>query len=888
MPLTSEHAAEVWDLFGSTPLFAKWPEARQDLAYRLDLEEVKAGGRIFDPGDSPECLYLVGAGIIRETLHHNNADTGTAWLELRHRAGDYFGQHALFAKSHESVAVAVENARLYRMGPIDLRYALERNPDLRDALLREELAGRLRKVPLFRSLEDDEIRRLAQAVKEATFSQGAGLPLRDRPGLWIVEWGHVGVTGPVNLRESLYRSDINQQTQTVSADAVAGRWCLTAGNFFLSSSADQPEPTRNLATTAIAALETRTLHLASEHVKRLVSEFRDVRELLVRPFDITVVLLGVREKEQAKLSIVEAVMGAGGNRALQTKRLLSGPELTAEHFRHLAQFAGWEFVPAGQNITTQGSVGHSFVVLRDGTAIVHAIDDSGRLRPRNALRPGDYYGETSLLEGRPRDASVRAEKGRVQATRSGPGGAEVIVLDRRDLQIAFAERPDLWHPGIPLFDRTVQVKEEKRLYEWQDEGETVIWHDRAHWWFLLKQELVLLASVIALLVILFFLFRVLPVAETAAQAFQAALPSIVLLAFIFVVGPIGAIIAINYFIDYYAVTNIRITRRDRQLLVYDLRTEAPINTVQDVNIRQWPLGRLLRFGDVSVSTAAKAGSIVFVNVPKPDSIQGQVLEGRAKAVASQRGQRKEILRRQLIGGLHMALPIQERVRPLGPGARLPSRRRWSLHRPHLGLGLPRGVQPQPGQIIWRKSWVNLVARAGLPFLAFLLLTLLFFISSGQGLFSSGTSGILNLKGTSVFLVWLFLWASATFWLWYQFMDWRNDVYIVTDDSLIDIEAKPLALSYQRREGRLDRVQTAFAAQKGFFANVLDYGDVQIMTAASDPGFTFFMVGHPRQVQAAIFQKLDAFRRRQDEQKARERQQDLLEGLEAYHELQGIR
>jgi hypothetical protein len=107
---------------------------------------------------------------------------------------------------------------------------------------------------------------------------------------------------------------------------------------------------------------------------------------------------------------------------------------------------------------------------------------------------------------------------------------------------------------------------------------------------------------------------------------------------------------------------------------------------------------------------------------------------------------------------------------------------------------------------------------------------------------------------------------------------------VTDDVLIDIEAKPLALSYQRREGSLDRVQTAVTEQKGFWANVLDFGTVQILTAAADPGFTFYMVGHPKRVQAVIFQKLDAFRRRREAERTSESHRELIEGLQAYDEL----
>jgi hypothetical protein len=45
-----------------------------------------------------------------------------------------------------------------------------------------------------------------------------------------------------------------------------------------------------------------------------------------------------------------------------------------------------------------------------------------------------------------------------------------------------------------------------------------------------------------------------------------------------------------------------------------------------------------------------------------------------------------------------------------------------------------------------------------------------------------------------------------------------------------------------------------------------------------------MVPHPRAVQSIIFQKLDALRARQEEQRTRERQRELTEALEVYHQL----
>jgi CRP-like cAMP-binding protein len=876
MPLSPEQATDAWELFGRTPFFSGWPRARSDAIPRLEFREVKAGASVFEAGDPPEYLYLVGSGAIRQTIRRGNAVRGPSWLELTHQAGQFFGQKALFDGVHDSSARAVQDSHLYLMGPIDLREAMEHNADLRDYLLRDNLASRLRRIPLLSSLEDNEVRWAAQAFEEMRYGADTDLPLNDRPGLWIIEWGHAGITGPANFYEKRGTAGASQEPGGTPSFARTRAWRLTAGNFFVSPGPSRPQPTPCTALTAKSELETRFFHLAAEHLPRLTAAFGDVRGRLGQPLDITRVLTGVRDHEQARLIAVQGLVAAGVVQAFEPRRLFTGQGMDEEHFQHLAQFCGWEFIPAGQNITTQGALGHSFVILEDGGAVVHAVDESGRQRPRNMLQPGDYYGQTSLLEGRARDASVRAVKTMEQAGRSGPGGAEVIVLDRRDLQYAFAERPDLWHPGLPLFDRSIRIRKEKRLYEWQDEEENVLWHDRAHWLYLLGPELGA-AAVFAGLYVLLLLVR-----TAAVQA--GLLPEVTTAAWILAIawGVTGTIIAINYFIDYYAVTNIRVTHRDRQLLVYDVRSEAPVDMVQDVSVAQLLVGRIFGFGDLTIRTAAKVGGVLFPHVPDPNRVQMLILAEHARAVAAKRGQQKEVLRRQLISGLHVALPILERTRPLGPHPRAGEPQHPELHLPRWEWGTPPGYRREPGHVVWRKTWVNLLQRAGIPAMltAFLVLVLIAGIRSG--LFSSGAFGM---QGSTLLLLWLALFVPTAFWLWYQVIDWRNDIYVVTDDKLIDIEAKPLALSYQRREGSLDRVQTAFAEQKGFWANVLDYGTVQILTAAADPGFTFFMVGHPRRVQAIIFQKLDAFRNRQEAERRREGQRQLIEGLQAYHELQ---
>jgi hypothetical protein len=327
-------------------------------------------------------------------------------------------------------------------------------------------------------------------------------------------------------------------------------------------------------------------------------------------------------------------------------------------------------------------------------------------------------------------------------------------------------------------------------------------------------------------------------------------------------------------------------------------------------------GRVFDFGDVSIRTAARTGLIRLDNVARPYDVKELLEETRTAAQADVRGRQKEELRRGLIKDLHLALPIPERQRALG-NAPLPdngpSRRRFRrrVNRPARQERIPTppstrawlarhaslipeswrkifiGVTPPatparqlPGQVLWHKHWLNGVGRAGPPFLAFMVVLVLGLLLLFGGIESFA------LVGAGWVLGWLVLLAFTAGWLWWEVTDYRNDVYIVTDDRIIDIEVQPLGLNAKRREGGLERVQNVNARQDGIWAKIFGYGDVVISTAAQDEGFTFMMVPKPQLVQAVIFQKLAQFRVRDEKRRANARQQELIEALSVYHQLHG--
>lgn len=862
-----QQQAEIWEVLKTSPLMQKWPQFRTQVLPDAEVAQYRSGDFVFRRGDAPHHLFIVVAGTVLVRLQEG----GEAWFEQEVQPGQIFGQQALWDEAYRTTArVAMRGmpATLLLIEASALRVALERMPDLREELLHDGRAGRLRRVPLFRDLNDDQVRWLAQLVEERNLRPGAVLELRQGPGIWIIDRGQLAVTGPLNPLPNEWPT-----------------WRITAGNFLVAAGnpMEAADPAKAMhfglscaADTASAMVDTRLFYLPAIHAHRVIDQFPDVGKLVHQPINIAATL------DQAPLF----------------------QALTPLRRQHLAQYCGWEFVPEKQNVTTQGLPGHSYVMLREGGALITAFDNYGRERPRSRLEPRAAYGKTSLLKGSPREVTVRAVRG--EALRGVPGvaGADIITLDRRDFLHAVAERPDLWS-GQPLARQVAATTDVEPEYAWMQEGEEVQWSSRPHILWLIAPLALIVLSLLTLVVVVLLLPPELMLIGDIAL--------VILGGFLVLVGIFAVI---NYYDDYYVLTNRRVTRRDRQLVLFEARAEAPVEMIQDVTINSDFWGRIFDFGDVTIRTASKGGAIQLEKTPRPYEVKELLESTRTEAQADERGRQKEELRRGLIKDLHLALPVPQRQRALGdaPPPRTgpapdwfhrlferqpkkqrvptpPSTQAWLAQhssrlpdswRKALVGTTPAPTPPKelPGMVLWRKHWVNAIARVGPPLLAFMA------VLFGGLLLLTGALGSLALTGPGFVFGWLVLLGGVGFWLWWEFVDYRNDVYIVTDDRVVDIEMKPWGLDAKRREGGLERVQNVVAQQNGVWAKIFGYGDVVISTAASDEGFTFIMVPKPQLVQAVIFQKLNQFRVRDEQRRAAQRQQELIEALSVYHQLRG--
>ena len=351
--------------------------------------------------------------------------------------------------------------------------------------------------------------------------------------------------------------------------------------------------------------------------------------------------------------------------------------------------------------------------------------------------------------------------------------------------------------------------------------------------------------------------------------------------------------------DTYEVTSRAVIHTEKQLFFSQQRYEIPLQQIQNVNIRVGVIGRYLGFGNVDIDTAAQRGQISFTSIPRPAYVQKLIQKASTQARSGLTIQRQQSIRQQIEDQLYPerlrpSLPASAVIPPEAPpeaGPRGPSPFRA------LRGWFPRFEIREDGQVIWRKHWINLLRRTGPQFILLLLsiyVVLTFALASAT--LTLGLSAIILPPVTWLgfhgwlFLIFLFLSMLSALWFIYQYVDWRNDIYIVTDDEVIDVERNlfmfPFFFLYteERRQASLANVQYVDLKIPNPIAMILNYGNVIVQTAGAEGTLDFLWVSKPRNVHAEILRRLAAFEERNREREFQERWGDMPRWFESYRDV----
>jgi CRP-like cAMP-binding protein/uncharacterized membrane protein YdbT with pleckstrin-like domain len=539
-------------------------------------------------------------------------------------------------------------------------------------------------------------------------------------------------------------------------------------------------------------------------------------------------------------------------------------QLSDHDLQRIALVMGHTQYRRGSTIYREGELSTTFYIIESGRVGLLSRAGTGEDTTVTHLWEGDFFGERSLLTGQPRDTSVQT----LDDTR-------LLYLNRKDFEKLLLELPSI-RESLSLEAEAREVMVTQR-FPWQRDGEVVITLSRKHVYAFARSLWVLILPLLLL---------------AAAVLLGRALgwPS----GPVYLVATIAVVVALglaawqwaNWRNDYYAVTNKRVVHREKTILVRETRDEAPLESIQDVSLLTPGItGRVFGFNDLSIQTAGAKGRIVFRTVGNAPWIRDRLFELLERLKSEEKVEQRDVIRHKLqmeMGHVDedAGFPDADATAASGPApsGQGPSSVTAGLPGTLRSYVIPQMRTEDSGVVTWRKHWFRLLEKlAAAVILLFILAQL-------------GAAALLELATPPTSLQGLF-WASllfggalGLFLAWFRYEDWRNDIYQLTDERIIDVEKLPLGLREERREASLSMIQDIGYEIPGLMANLLDYGNVVIETAGREAVFTFSWVHQPRRVQEEVFARMDAFRQRERQSQRERRAEELLDWFATYTEL----
>lgn len=297
--------------------------------------------------------------------------------------------------------------------------------------------------------------------------------------------------------------------------------------------------------------------------------------------------------------------------------------------------------------------------------------------------------------------------------------------------------------------------------------------------------------------------------------------------------------------DHLIISNKRVVHEDTTLWLSYIYEIIPLDRVQNVNIRTENVFQyVLKYGRVEIQAAGPTDPIVFVRANCPTEIQCQLLGEVQREKRSQEQKR-------------LMATVERRLNPDAPPVPTLRVQAEDEIRPvnsALQTLLPISPTLQSGVIIWHRHWVVLLKHLIAPVIALIAwLALLILIPRFDVL--SPTATLLVLAG---------LFVAVLFYFYWQYENWRNDIYILEPSRIIDVQRLPFGLYEDRREATLGVIQNVNASSPNIVARILGYGNVLIETAGASGNFMFDHVPNPDQVQRIVFEYRERFQWQQRE------------------------
>ena len=522
--------------------------------------------------------------------------------------------------------------------------------------------------------------------------------------------------------------------------------------------------------------------------------------------------------------------------------------LSDEQIVEVARELQIERYRAGEIIFNEKDEGQNFYIINQGRVKILRQGSGQANKLVVTLSSGDFFGETALLYGRRRSATAEAD-----------GETELLRLSKADFDQLLHKFPHI-RPNLLLSTESRDLY--RRLkFTWLGPNEMVYLVARKHK-LLLYQSLFppfLVGGLIAAAAIFLAVNREALWIATVGAALEV---------------PVALWMLWNYVDwgnDYYIVTNQRLVDLEKIVGIYDSRQEAPLSSIMSVNVQTADsTQRAVHMGDVVVRTFS--GPIVLKSVANPLLLAAAIEEywyrSKSRERDNQVDQMKRSLREHLERGTH-------------PGV---SRPKPPAHKPApkpVGLGeqiahfFTFRLRFEEGDtVIYRKHWYMLLRDIWKPSLGFLLV-----LVALAAYLAGYVPDAVPLSAVVLVLMAAFI-PLAGWWL-YEYVDWKNDIYMVTVDQIFDVNKKPLGPE-TRKSAPLANVLSLKYDRPGLLGVLLNYGTVVATVAGTE--FRFEGVFDPVGVQNDIYRRQEMQKAKKEAAEAAHKRDEMADWLLAYQQV----
>lgn len=528
------------------------------------------------------------------------------------------------------------------------------------------------------------------------------------------------------------------------------------------------------------------------------------------------------------------------NRSAQLRELALFRGLSEAQVEEIAARLHEHRLPANKLLYSPGDRAENFYILVSGKLLNQDVQDGTRTG-EYLLEPGDPFGAEALLSASDRQAAVSA----LQDT-------QLLYLTKRDFLWMVEQFPDVRESLQHLLaGRQLLAQIE---FNFLQPNEVVHFVARKHvgyLWFRLSR-----AMLLAIAGMLAFYFAI---GFAGGMQFYTVMAGGLLLC---AAVALGIWEALDWRNDYYLITNLRIVWLEQVLLRSSSRIEAPLANIQAVNVHTTLMGRLLGFGDIVVRTIT--GTVLMPSVGAPMLTKHLIEDHAARSKKLGRQARHDTIRSAVRESL--GLETANAPTPAAPALTLvDTTERFSLFK-------TRTVQGD--SIIYHKHWFSLLSSLALP--AIFALAVLIGVPFVFGGFPSNGLG---------WLISFLAFTAPLAFIIYRYLDWQNDVYVVTPDALIDTEKKPLG-SEVTKSAPMANVLSLENHKETLVGLLLNFGVVRIKVG--DTSLDFENVANPAQVQQDIFGRMEAMKAKVERNQADEERKRMTEWLRVYEQERGLR